>query len=123
MQEKQGKNTDCVRIETYDMTEKELAFLCRLVRAFGGFGLSIKVFRHAFHLHKGSWYSVFLIFDSGKYKKAMNGKGRKKIVVLSAESIRCRMSAGETADQIAADFGIGRATLFRYLKKAEKSPL
>lgn len=108
-----------VKITAYDLTEKELSFLCSLVRAFGRFGLSIKARAKPMFFYSNIEFSLYMEFDRKKYNSAMKNTGKNKIIILSSETIRQRMRKGETADAIAADFGIGRATLFRHLKKAE----
>lgn len=108
-----------VKITAYDLTQKELSFLCMLVRAFGRFGLSIKAHASPMFFYSNIEFALYMEFDRKKYDSAMKGMGKNRIIILSAETIRQRMKNGETADAIAADFGIGRATLFRYLKKAE----
>ena len=108
-----------VKITAYDLTEKELSFLCMLVRAFGRFGLSIKAHASPMLFYSNIEFSLHMEFDRKKYNSAMKGMGKNRIIILSADTIRQRMKNGETADVIAADFGIGRATLFRYLRKAK----
>lgn len=58
-------------------------------------------------------YDLFIVFDENK------ATGRKEKPLPDSEQIRQRMEKGETAEAIADELGVGRATLFRHLKKAE----
>ena len=114
-----SRKTEVLELITDDLKQKDLVFLYRLVRAFSEFGLSIKVKKQTFLIFDDVIYHIYFIFDTKKFRASTKNRPKRKTVVLSAERIRERMNNGETADEIAADFGVGRATLFRYLRKAE----
>lgn len=114
----QGKNK--ITLIGYGLDENDTAFLNRLERAFAAMGLSITVKKRPFLISDDTEHIVTLTFDERKYKGVIRNNGRKKTAIISAEAIRRRLADGETADKIAADLGIGRATLFRHLKKAEE---
>lgn len=66
--------------------------------------------------------SIVIYYDTEKMEqktKRNAGAKRKYLGYHEAAAIRERMKT-ESADQIAQDLGIGRATLFRRLKKAEE---
>lgn len=54
-------------------------------------------------------------------RKFARGAGKKeRYLNVTPGEVRDRMTAGESAEDIAKDLGISRATLFRRLKNAEK---
>lgn len=55
-------------------------------------------------------------------QKFSRGAGKKeRYLNVTPEEVRNRMKAGESAEAIAKDLGISRATLFRRLKNAEEN--
>lgn len=66
-----------------------------------------------------------LVFSYDKeHVDKLLGRGagrREKFILLTCKEARSRMSAGESADDIAKEIGICRSTFFRRLKKAESN--
>lgn len=74
----------------------------------------------SFRVENGEIY-IYLSQESYQKKKNRNAGAKQKCLTehMTVREIRERMTAGETADQIAKRLGISRPTLFRRLKKAE----
>lgn len=94
------------------MTKKEWEIVEKINNSFSEHGLQILVEEQDSY-SSNSHFHVFIVFDEKK------NIGRREKPLPDANEIRELMQAGRTADDIAASLGVGRATLFRYLKKSE----
>lgn len=96
------------------MTKEEREIVEKINNSFSEHGLQILVEEQQ-NYSSNSHFHVFIVFDEKK------NIGRREKPLPDAEEIRALMQAGRTADEIAAVLGVGRATLFRHLKKSETS--
>lgn len=94
------------------LTAEERENVQKINKNFGEYGLQVLIEEQQ-SCSSNQRYDVFIVFD----EKPQTGR-REKALPDPAE-IRSRMDNGEAADDIAAELGVGRATLFRYLKKTE----
>ena len=79
-------------------------------------GVTVEIKRYS------SGVGINFKYDTEKVKN-QRGAGRPKYkyqYTVTVDEVRQRLNAGETAEQIAKDLGISRATLFRKLKYAEE---
>ena len=94
------------------LTAEEREIVNQINRKFSECGLQVLV-EEMDTYKENSRYDLFIVFDENK------SAGRKEKALPESEEIRQRMEKGETAEAIADELGVGRATLFRHLKKSE----
>lgn len=94
------------------ITPEEKEIMKSINRKFSECGLQVFTEERATYT-ENTRYDLFIVFDENK------ATGRKEKPLPEPDQIRQRMERGETAEEIADDLGVGRATLFRHLKKAE----
>jgi hypothetical protein len=94
------------------LTAEEREQVQKINKIFGDHGLQVLIEEQQ-TCSSNQRYDVFIVFD----EKAQTGR-REKVLPDPAE-IRSRMEKGEKAENIADELGVGRATLFRHLKKTE----
>lgn len=102
----------------YEPDDQEKEKVAELNELLKDFGVSFKLQQTG----RNKDNSIVIYYDTEKMeqkKKRNAGAKRKYLGYHEAAAIRERMKM-ESADQIAQDLGIGRATLFRRLKKAEE---
>ena len=96
------------------MTRKEREIIEKINNTFSEYGLQVLIEEQE-QYSINTRFHVFIVFDEKK------NIGRREKPLPDADEIRELMQAGRTADEIAASLGVGRATLFRHLKKSETS--
>lgn len=94
------------------LTAEEREQVQKINKIFGDHGLQVLIEEQQ-TCSSNQRFDIFIVFD----EKAQTGR-REKVLPDPAE-IRSRMEKGEKAEDIADALGVGRATLFRHLKKTE----
>lgn len=95
-----------------NITAEEKELMRQINRKFSECGLQVFAEERDTYT-ANTQYDFFIVFDENK------AAGRKEKPLPEPEEIRKRMENGETAEAIAEELGVGRATLFRHLKKSE----